>query len=365
MEGCFAIFTKFVDMINYCLHTYLLCWILLFVVNRNGLELVEGSWRICCPSYWWLVEVTTQVADDVNETNYLCHRHNKDSSLDPNGSTIRALGMAQPLDSPSSTIAQFSSLSSSLFFLNCSNPLFKTYRYRDVAYLSVPLEFSCMMRTGFDDLLVMTCSSDSNTSNAGSEIQIIPVVHKCCPLWTRYELEERKCISEDMIDENSTTEVKWKAYPLDEHPPIIYRLDPFECPLHKLLVEYSMDSIPLSVSQGKNQKNIHEKILMIGGNRFSATEYCLEPVHHFEVDGNRLPMKYLIRVCIDHGERICQKIPCIRRCCYNENQVVARGNGSSYCKTAVNAIKERSGTPFFQSFQSLTISANFTKPRGK
>ncbi|EDX04478.1 GD22291 [Drosophila simulans] len=184
-------------------------------------------------------------------------------------------------------------------------------------------------------LIVLSCEFEKNVPS-----QSVGFVNKCCPQGFIYVSENNTC---------KPGESDFFVYTSIISSPIIFFDNTLNCSDHRALVEYT-------VSSGKVHFHNNSLIWKDGSNSLPSSKFCIEAIHDSgdaDLDGGAFPeQKFLVRACQE--TKICQKIPCIRRCCA-EGEMYAKGNFSTYCKT--------DGTDFkFEGFQNLNINANFSKP---
>nr|NP_723537.2 methuselah-like 15, isoform D [Drosophila melanogaster]AAN10726.2 methuselah-like 15, isoform D [Drosophila melanogaster] len=184
-------------------------------------------------------------------------------------------------------------------------------------------------------LIVLSCEFEKNVPS-----QSVGFVNKCCPQGFIYVSENNTC---------KPGESDFFVYTSIISSPIIFFDNTLNCSDHRALVEYTLSS-------GKVHFHNNSLIWKDGTNSLPSSKFCIEAIHDSDdadLDRGALPeQKFLVRACQEM--KICQKIPCIRRCCA-EGEMYAKGNFSTYCKI--------DGTDFkFEGFQNLNINANFSKP---
>ncbi|EDW88763.2 G-protein coupled receptor Mth isoform X1 [Drosophila yakuba] len=184
-------------------------------------------------------------------------------------------------------------------------------------------------------LIVLSCEFEKNVPS-----QSVGFVNKCCPQGFIYVSENNTC---------KPGESDLFVYASIISSPIIFFDNTLNCSDNKALVEYT-------VSSGKVQFHNNSLIWRDGSQSLPSSKFCIEAIYDFDdadLDRRRVPeQKYLVRACQE--TKICQKIPCIRRCCA-EGEMYAKGNFSTYCKNDGSDLK-------FEGFQNLNINANFSKP---
>lgn len=191
---------------------------------------------------------------------------------------------------------------------------------------------SCLM--GIDDRHVAVIACPPKSSDTLKPFRFI---HKCCPNNYFYDGNLRRCIK-DAINVHLYQNL-FKHFSIFATKPIV-------CPREKVLVEYQLNTFKFFVGNGHlYMRDLNKK--------FDFPEYCIEAI---EQSNTSQDQQFLVRVCDDVAST-CRRMPCIRRCC-KDGEMIARGNATSYCKRDETDIG-------FQSFESLQINGNFTKPSGK
>lgn len=344
-------------MNHYYFYIFILIKVLLII---NSVVKIKGI-EICCPFNSWLIEISYSLID--KDRRYECLYKQFDGNFRRNFNDFNIIGKSQPLYGH----FLFQTNLPSMILSNCKNPIYKRYSHKETTHFPILKDVTCIMNTG-NDLFTLTCPLE-NTSNiypTDSNIELVSFVHKCCPILTYYERKEQRCLpnnySMNLLDSKDNQRI------------FIYRKDSFHCPKNKLLVEYYINNNAFASYQETIAKHPQVMDLTIGEKHFLTSEYCLEPLlidqeininsrnqylHSIKEDQSNPQEKYLVRVCQDDGDHVCQTMPCIRRCCNDDREVVAKGNVSFYCKSQNDILSS------FQSFQSLNTSAYFLKPKGK
>ncbi|XP_037708315.1 probable G-protein coupled receptor Mth-like 3 isoform X1 [Drosophila subpulchrella] len=182
-------------------------------------------------------------------------------------------------------------------------------------------------------LIVLSCEFEKNVPS-----QSVGFVNKCCPQGFIYVSENNTCI----LGAND-----FFVYTSIISSPIIFFDNALNCSENKALVEYT-------VSSEKVRFNNNSLVWRDGSNSLPVSKFCIEAIYDsYALERRKVSdQKYLVRACQE--SKICQKIPCIRRCCA-EGEMYAKGNTSTYCKNDGTQMK-------FEGFQNLNINANFSKP---
>ncbi|XP_036678405.3 probable G-protein coupled receptor Mth-like 3 isoform X1 [Drosophila suzukii] len=182
-------------------------------------------------------------------------------------------------------------------------------------------------------LIVLSCEFEKNVPS-----QSVGFVNKCCPQGFIYVSENNTCI----LGAND-----FFVYSSIISSPIIFFDNALNCSDNKALVEYT-------VSSEKVRFNNNSLVWRDGSNSLPVSKFCIEAIYDTYASERRKvsDQKYLVRACQE--PKICQKLPCIRRCCA-EGEMYAKGNTSTYCKNDGTQMK-------FEGFQNLNINANFSKP---
>lgn len=204
---------------------------------------------------------------------------------------------------------------------------------------------SCVIGLG-KYIAVISCPLHDNDI-----LQPLNFIHKCCPIGYVYEVSQQKCI----VDENDNYHVYKVYFPNFA----IFNSAPLDCSTNKVLVEYKVNKRQSSFADDQFILLQPEK------RKFYYSDYCLEAIMDqsniqqnsnvsSEISTGEM-QPFLVRVCDDTD--ICDRIPCIRRCC-QDDEIFTRGNATSYCKKDAGDIS-------YHSFESLNTSGNFSKPQSK
>ncbi|KAL9925817.1 G-protein coupled receptor Mth2 [Glossina fuscipes] len=202
---------------------------------------------------------------------------------------------------------------------------------------------SCVIGLG-KHIAVISCPLHDNDI-----LQPLNFIHKCCPIGYVYEVSQQKCI----VNEDDNYHVYKGYFPNFA----IFNSAPLDCSTNKVLVEYKVNKLQSSFADDQFILLQPEK------RKFYYSDYCLEAI----MDQSNIQQKsnvsleitsgemqpFLVRVC--DNTAICDRIPCIRRCC-QDDEIFTRGNATSYCKKDTGDIS-------YHSFESLNTSGNFTKPQ--
>ncbi|XP_017025707.1 uncharacterized protein mthl15 isoform X3 [Drosophila kikkawai] len=196
---------------------------------------------------------------------------------------------------------------------------------------------SCVGQLDKRKLIVLSCDFKKNVLS-----QSVKYVNKCCPLGSIYVSENNTCIV--------LGEPDFFVYSSIINNPIIF-FDNYslQCSDNQAFVEYTVSAKIVQFSESS-------LVWKDGSNSLPFSKFCIDAIY----DGYEIPskerysshQKYLVQACQDR--KICQRLPCIRRCC-GEGEMYAKGNSSTYCKSDETDIE-------FQGFQNLNINANFSKP---
>lgn len=190
-------------------------------------------------------------------------------------------------------------------------------------------------------LIVLTCKPVNDVTAPTSRIGFI---NKCCPHGYIYSSEFNKCL----IGEADFT---LYSHILDR--PMIFVDNPFQCANNEVLVEYSVSANSIVFKENNLVWQNESRSLKI-------SEFCIEAIDGINRNTSLVPVKnnqqnqqYLIRTC--QQSKICDSLPCVRRCC---------SDGEIYFKKNMTTICKRDESDIFESFSSLKINGNFTKPPG-
>uniref|UniRef100_A0A1A9WBV7 G-protein coupled receptors family 2 profile 2 domain-containing protein n=1 Tax=Glossina brevipalpis TaxID=37001 RepID=A0A1A9WBV7_9MUSC len=191
---------------------------------------------------------------------------------------------------------------------------------------------SCVI--GLDEYIaVISCPLRDN-----EVLQSLNFIHKCCPIGYVYDVSEQKCTVNGTDD--------YQVYKAFFPNFAIFNSASLDCPTDKVLVEYKVNK--------RQSSFVDDQFILLHSEKrkFYYSEYCLEAITNRSTIISNREMQFLVRVCADID--ICDRIPCIRRCC-RDDEIFTRGNATSYCK-------KDTGDIAYHSFESLNISGNFSKP---
>ncbi|XP_016982574.2 uncharacterized protein LOC108047033 isoform X2 [Drosophila rhopaloa] len=217
---------------------------------------------------------------------------------------------------------------------NDSNKISKCQNISELSEstLSLPNN-SCVGLLNNKSLISLSCVFEKNVPS-----QNVGFVNKCCPPGFIYVSENNTCI----LGEND-----FFVYSSIISNPIIFLDNTLHCSDNKVLVEYTVSSATVRFSN-------NSLVWRDGSQSLPSSNFCIEAVYDYDGPANRKvsDQKFLVRACQE--PKICQRLPCIRRCCA-EGEMYAKGNFSTYCKHDGTDMK-------FEGFQNLNINANFSKP---
>ncbi|KAH8377268.1 hypothetical protein KR093_004583 [Drosophila rubida] len=197
---------------------------------------------------------------------------------------------------------------------------------------------SCLLTLN-NRLIILTCKPN-DTDITTSPSSRIGFVNKCCPHGYIYSSEFNKCVP-GIPD--------FDVYASIMDRPTIFVDNPLHCANNKVLVEFSATAKTVRVSE--------ESMLVWqdGSRSLKRSHFCIEAVDGKKTRNTRSTKKnhlFLIRTC--QQTKICDSLPCVRRCCA-DGEIFYKKNMTTLCKRDPNDI-------LFESFASLKISGNFTKP---
>ncbi|XP_032595168.2 G-protein coupled receptor Mth2 [Drosophila grimshawi] len=206
--------------------------------------------------------------------------------------------------------------------------------YTEISVLDVPQK-SCLVIMD-SRLIVLACGSSNTEENI---LQGIGIINKCCPHGYTYVSELNKCFSR---------EPDFNLYSHIFNKPMIFVDDAFVCPSNKVLVEYVATAETISLKDSQLTLKDTRK-------SFTKSQYCIEAI---EINKNKSKpknentQKFIIHTC--QNLKICNALACVRRCCA-DGEFYSKKNMTTACRRDENDFK-------FRSFESMSISGNFTKP---
>lgn len=186
-------------------------------------------------------------------------------------------------------------------------------------------------------LIVLTCNTISDVTVPSTPIGFI---NKCCSHGYIYSSEFKKCL---------IGEPDFSLYSPIFDRKTIFVDNPFQCANNKVLVEY--------IESVKTVNYMKNNLVWTNGNRsLKRSEFCIEAIDGINRNTSIMPpiknQQYLIRTC--QQSKFCDTLPCVRRCCA-DGEIYYKKNMTTLCK------RDESDRTF-ESFSSLKISGNFTKP---
>lgn len=214
----------------------------------------------------------------------------------------------------------------------CDNPLLVDLGDKDTREISTK---SCVAKY-LNQVQAIYCPD--HTQKKFSEVNI---VQKCCPYDKVYDYLSKRCVKSNDLN----TVDKFSKYFQD--PTVFEYFNNLECPADKVIVEYYSEFNDFTFRQ--NDLFLSNSVYGYHNMKFGRGSYCVENVvlnsseivddkkivdHLYADNGNysllsSLPGEmFVVRSCNEPS--VCDSIPCIRRCCGdNEEYVVA--NSTRQC----------------------------------
>lgn len=233
---------------------------------------------------------------------------------------------------PSNTSALETVFGFNIFYTNsseipkCDNPLLVNLGDKDTREISTK---SCVAKY-LNQIQAVYCPDSSQ--KAFSEVNI---VQKCCPYDKVYDYLSKRCIKSSDLN----TVDKFSKY--FQSPTVFEYFNNLECAPDKVIVEYYSEFNDFTFRE--NDLFLSNSLYGYQNMKFSRGSYCVENVilnksaivddkkivdHLYADNGNysllsSLPSNmFVVRSC--NNPSVCGSIPCIRRCCGdNEEYVVA------------------------------------------
>lgn len=206
---------------------------------------------------------------------------------------------------------------------------------------------------------------------SGSQYQFseVNIVKKCCPFGKVYDYLKKRCVESDDLN----TKDRFSKY--FQSPTIFEYFNNLECPADKVIVEYYSEFNNFTFRG--NEFYLSNDVYKFKNVRFERGTFCVENVilnqsnivndkkivDHSYVDSDNVSLlselpseMFVVRSCND--PKVCEDIPCIRRCCGdNEEYVVA--NNSRQCVPS-----EMDLNVMFHSFMKQSGSFESVIPKG-
>lgn len=140
---------------------------------------------------------------------------------------------------------------------------------------------------------------------------------KCCPAGWSYDLQERQCVE-------NANDLRLFGNLVGNDVALFETKTP-ECRQEDVFVEYYTDKQNVMLQRS----GVDVVSLLTGESEFLLPEsFCMEGVYNNVSEVTQL----IVRSC--RPRSVCQRMPCVRRCCKND-QMLARINGTSQC-VAIN-----------------------------
>lgn len=140
---------------------------------------------------------------------------------------------------------------------------------------------------------------------------------KCCPAGWSYDLQERQCV-ENVNDLKLFGNLVGSSVAL-------FEMKTPECRPEDVFVEYFTDKQNVMLQRS----GVDVVSLLTGESEFLLPEsFCMEGIYNNASEVTQL----IVRSC--RPRSVCHRMPCVRRCCKND-QMLAKINGTSQC-VAIN-----------------------------
>lgn len=160
----------------------------------------------------------------------------------------------------------------------------------------------CLDKDKDEQYVAIACSKDSATG--------VHLVNKCCPIGQSYDHSGRFCVR------NSEVHGHFKR--LFENVAVVFENIVPNCSPDEVYVEYFSTAHTIHFD-GRN--------LNVNGNAVESNKFCIEDL--VNVGHDKSENHIIIRSC--QSRSICEKIPCIRRCCKADQVMEAREGGYKTC----------------------------------
>lgn len=192
-------------------------------------------------------------------------------------------------------------IQSSSLLPNCAKPNY-VFKERE-SYIELN---GCIDKNKNDKYVAITCSKDSLIG--------VHLMNKCCSFGQSYDHSERFCAP------NSDVHGHFKK--LFGNVAVIFENKIPDCSEDEVFVEYF-----------STEHNIHfdGKNLNVNDNTLMSDKFCIEDLVNINSSETKNNDKYfIVRSC--HPRSICEKIPCIRRCCKADQVMFPQPKGKRECQ---------------------------------
>lgn len=168
----------------------------------------------------------------------------------------------------------------------------------------------CIDRDKNDQYVAISCSKYATVG--------VHLMNKCCPIGQSYDHSERFCV------QNSEVHGHFKK--LFGNVAVVFRDTVPNCSTDEVFIEYfsTLHSIHFD---GKN--------LNVNDDTLASDKFCIEDLVNIDsIEQNESENHIIIRSC--RPRSICEKIPCMRRCCKADQVMEPRDNGHKTCRNHPN-----------------------------
>ncbi|XP_055853658.1 G-protein coupled receptor Mth2 [Episyrphus balteatus] len=198
---------------------------------------------------------------------------------------------------------------------------------------------SCLIKL-YGAMYAISCPPSENHEL----IHKVSVMRKCCPYDYIYESELKKCIKKN---------IPLNYYEVFYDHPVVLNDNQLQCTSSQAIVEYNLRYNDFKFVNGY-------LLIKLTNQKFDIDEFCVEGVvnsnevvvYNRSLVNFKNSLRFLVRVC--NRESICDRIPCIRKCC-EDGQILARVNGTTRCMRDLTDVG-------YHSFESFDLSGHFDKP---
>ncbi|XP_030246602.1 uncharacterized protein LOC115565533, partial [Drosophila navojoa] len=191
---------------------------------------------------------------------------------------------------------------------------------------------ACLLILDSKTLISLTCQEKTDVT-----LQSIGIINKCCPHGYSFGADINKCYLQYP---------DYNKYSAIFENPMIFVDNSFKCPKNKVLVEYVLTAEAIVIKSGRMLLKEHKK-------SFQRSEFCIEVLiknENSQFDKNS--QQFIVRTC--QQLKICDSVPCIRKCCLH-GEVYAKRNFTTSCTRDENNFQ-------YHSINSMNTSGAFSKP---
>lgn len=288
-----------------------------------------NSIKICCNPQ----SILYKIRGSNNLTTYNCTHTIESLNETDNANRIDLLGITESphgygLDKIDETVGHTE-------LLQCAHTGYSNVSLLTEISLKV-LPKSCLIIIDSNSLVSLTCKSKND-----DKLQSIGIINKCCAHGYTFATEVNKCYLQ---------EPDYNKYSSLFDKPVIFVDNSFVCPKNKVLIEYVLTAEAIAIR--------NESILLKEHKRsFNKSEFCIEAIEMLNKNESsqiKTTQQFIVRTC--QQLKICDSIPCVRKCCV-DGEIYSKGNLTTSCRKDEYDFQ-------FHSLNNMNTSGAFSKPSG-